>query len=175
MAGNTLGIKLTIALSWIFILSGCTDIRTRFSTVTEPLDGNRARLRIIANSLVKAIPGRDCVDFDAKGAGTAFGGTIGSRGVRYKSLGMPSPPDDPSLYGEMYVAAGLPFTLAFIAPPQSPYQCSFAMTFVPETGKDYEARMFFDLSAKKCTATLTLLGEEYRSVPFRSARACKNR
>ncbi|WP_247394671.1 hypothetical protein [Ralstonia pseudosolanacearum] len=127
-------------------LTGCGAVgiaKTQFRAVDEPTDGERARVRVIANSPVKAMPNRDCIDWDAPGAGIAAAmGPLGSSGYLGRLIGMP----DGEQYrrgstAEFYVAAGQPYTLVLITGPESSTQCSAGVSFVPNANTDYEATL----------------------------------
>ncbi|HXU93353.1 MAG TPA: hypothetical protein VFP33_06825 [Gallionella sp.] len=155
-------------------VAGCADISTQFKQVSEPQEGvPRARLRILANSLVKAVPEKDCIDWSAPGAGTIFGGIVGSSGYRGRSIGMPFKPANTSDFGEMYIAAGKPITLVFLTTPENRYSCSVAGTFVPEKDKDYGAELWLNPSERQCVFRLSQLGETPLPVKVISASACK--
>ncbi|MEO8119658.1 MAG: hypothetical protein ABI606_10100 [Rhodoferax sp.] len=172
-----------IILCFIFSVfaGGCADISTQFKQASEPPENApRARLRVLANSLVKAVPGKDCIDWSAPGAGTVFGGIVGSSGYRGKSIDMPFKPQvNNSDFGEMYIAAGKPITLAFLTTPEGitsagrVYRCSVAGAFVPEKDKDYEAELRLIPSSNQCVFNLSQLGETRPPIQVVSVSACK--
>jgi hypothetical protein len=159
-------------------LAGCASVATQFKQASEPAeDESRARLRIIANSLVKAVPNKGCIDWNTQGAGTVFGGIFGSSGYRGRTLNMPLQFDVKNS-GEMYVAAGKPFTLVFMTGPEGisykgrTYQCSVSGSFIPQENKDYEARLMFEASIKQCVFSLTEIGEKIMPVKIAEASRC---
>jgi hypothetical protein len=166
---------IIFSLTFSVFAAGCADMSTQFKQVAEPQEGMpRARLRIFSNSLVKAVPEKDCIDWSAPGAGTVFGGIVGSSGYRGKSIGMPFKPQaDTSDFGEMYIAAGKPITLVFLTTPENRYRCSVAGTFVPEKDKDYEAKLWLTPSESQCVFRLSQLGETPVPIKVISASACK--
>ncbi len=143
-------------------LTGCGAVgiaKTQFRAVDEPTDGERARVRVIANSPVKAMPNRDCIDWDAPGAGTAVAMGLlglGSRGYLGRLIGMPNGEQyQRGSTAEFYVAAGQPYTLVSITAPESLTQCSVGVSFVPNANTDYEATLL--LSRHECTANVVAL------------------
>ena len=160
-------------LSLLFVLSGCAGITTQFVSLQEPQSGDRARLRVIANHLVKAVPGKDCIDWSAPGAGTVFGGIVGSKGFRGRSLDMPAGLNqaDRNSTAEMYVAANQPFTLVLLTTLEAPVQCSVAVSFTPEADRDYEA--VARLTRAVCSISVTQIGEGSAPVSVEKADRCK--
>ena len=153
------------------LLGGCGSLSTQFKAASEPPETEaRARLRVIANSLVKAIPGKNCIDWNAPGAGTVFGGIFGSSGFRGRSINMPSPAADKRGFGEMYVAADQPITLVFLTTPESRYHCSVAGSFVPQKNRDYEAELM--LTPSECFFKLREIGEKVEPVAISKAVSC---
>lgn len=64
---------LTVPVAIVLImslLSGCASITTQFIQMAEPADGARARVRVVANMLVKGVPESSCLDWSKPGAGT---------------------------------------------------------------------------------------------------------
>ncbi len=151
-------------------LSACGSLSTQFRTADEAVDGPHARLRVSGNVLVKAVPNKDCIDWDAPGAGTLLGGIVGAGGYRGRSLGMPGAEKlDRASMGELYVAAEQPYTLVLLTTPESRLQCSVAATFVPKADVDYEARLVLDKGA--CVASVsTVSGDPVR---LNRAQACR--
>ncbi|NMM11690.1 MAG: hypothetical protein HHJ16_15655 [Polaromonas sp.] len=170
--------KLFVLLSCV-ILFGCAQLSTQFKTAEEPVGGERARLRIIANSLVKAVPNKSCIDWSAPGAGTVFGGIVGSSGYRRRTLDMPAPSSNHEDMGEMYVTAGQPFTLVFMTTPEGivykgyKYNCSISGSFIPENKKNYEAKLKLDPTLKICSFELIEIGEINKPIQINQASNCK--
>lgn len=164
---------LSLGLLAISALSGCAGIGTQFRPVAEPTDGARARLRVIGGgAFIKAVPGKSCIDWSSPGAGTVIGGIVGSNGYRGRSLGMPDAPAKMDEAAELTVAAGEPFTLALVTGSESSLSCFIAGSFVPEAGKDYEARMQLDVRNKMCTMRLAEIGANYHPLPVQRAKSC---
>lgn len=121
------------------LLIGCAGIGTQFTKMSEPQSGERARIRVAANMLVKGIPNSACIDWSKKGAGTIFGGIVGSSGYRGRSLGIPNPEGlSPRNSGEFYAVANQPITLVLLNTPDSRMRCSISGSFTPVAGKDYQ-------------------------------------
>lgn len=136
--------KKIVALM-VTLLAGCGALPMQFKAAEEPTDGDRARLRVIADGFVRAVPGKRCIDWSAPGAGTVFGGIVGSSGYRGRSLGMPAGRQlSNDSKAEMYVAANRPITLVYMLGPENRYRCSVAFSFVPEKAQDYEASIQVD-------------------------------
>ncbi|WP_296223556.1 hypothetical protein, partial [Ralstonia sp. UBA689] len=150
------------------LLAGCSGLGMQFTNMSEADSSDRARLRVISNGFVKGIPGRDCVDWSAKGAGTLWGGIVGSSGYRGRSLSMPDAPSKD--VAELYVEANQPITLVFQTTPESWYQCSVAASFVPKANQDYEAR--FDLNSSSCGVNVRSLSEPNAHVELVDAAPC---
>lgn len=115
-------------------ISACSAVGTQFTKMSEPSDGPRARVRMSANMLVKGVPDSDCLNWQKAGAGTIFGGMIGSNGYRQRVIGMPNPHHLPAKHsGEFYVNADKPIAFQLINTPESRIRCSIAFSFVPKT------------------------------------------
>lgn len=121
------------------LLIGCAGIGTQFTKMSEPQSGERAQIRVVANMLVKGIPNSACIDWSKEGAGTIFGGIVGSSGYRGRSLGMPNPEGLSSRNsGEFYAVANQPITITLLNTPESRMRCSVSGSFIPVSGKDYQ-------------------------------------
>lgn len=155
--------------------SGCSSIITtqQFKPMVEPAEGSRARLRIISDSAVLAIPERDCLDWGAEGSGTAYANQgLGSKGFKGRSLGMPDPQSlDLSTMGEMYIAADKPITLHYIYGVNP--SCANSIWFIPQDGKDYEVTMKVDLKSNTCFAVIFVLGQIRVPVKVNRVQVCK--
>ena len=126
----------------VLALAGCASIGTQFTKMAEPESGSRARVRIAANMLVRGMPESACVDWRKPGAGTVFGGIVGSSGYRGRSLDMPNPNGKAGHgSGEMYVRGGAPVTYVLSNTPESIMLCDIAVTFTPQENRDYELSM----------------------------------
>ncbi len=128
-----------ICLGVCSVLAACASVGIQFSKMTEPDSGERARVRVVADMLVKGVPNASCTDWSKAGAGTIFGGILGSSGYRGRSLGMPNPQGvSGNNSGEFYVRANEPFAVALMNTPDSRYLCSVSATFVPQKNTDYQ-------------------------------------
>ncbi|MDR2239547.1 MAG: hypothetical protein LBE33_03825 [Zoogloeaceae bacterium] len=155
----------------IFLLFSCASISTQFTPFEEPASGDRAKVRVIGNALVKAIPGKNCVDWSTPGAGTVLGGIVGSRGFHGRSLGMPPGRDASKVdTAEFYAEAGKPITLVVMTTPEFRYECSATVSFIPEKDKNYEAQMMVYLT--KCSADVITLDAPWGIVTGKPAKSC---
>lgn len=150
-----------ITLLLPILLSGCAGIETQFTKMSEPQSGERARIRVTANMLVKGIPNSACVDWSKAGAGTIFGGIVGSSGYRGRSLGMPNPENVSSRNsGEFYAVANQPISLVLLNTPDSRMRCSISGNFTPLAGKDYQV----DLATSKVNRIKSLCKMRIREI-----------
>lgn len=169
-------IMIAILILSSSLVTGCSEITTQLKPMEEPIGGSRSRLRVISDTFVKAVPERDCIDWSSHGAGTVFGGMAGSNGFRGRSLGMPNPPStDLSTIAELYITADKPITLFYNygGGVQGGYHCSFAVSFKPNIGKDYEAKFQFDEKSRQCFVIVRTLGQIQETVQVTSAQQCK--
>ena len=181
------------------LLAGCGNLQTvkSFSTpYKEPEGGERARIRVVSDGMVRAVPQSACVNWRLPNAGVMVADIKGFADQNNKSLGMPANTaavprhDAPTVVGEFYVPANQPLALAYLSNGGrikfgAHYQCKVNKTFVPQAGKDYEARFIHVLersllSAKEsCVAVVTELvsegveGLSPEPVELRDARLCR--
>ena len=168
---NTKSISCVILAA---LVAGCSAISAQFKKAEEGRDDEpRARLRIIADSWVKAIPDRDCTDWSAPGTGTVWGGIFGSRGYRDKSRNMPFPPvlGKQADMAEMYIAAERYITLCYVKDLDKYGNCGTCGSFFPKEGKDYEIvfEPCYSSSSQYNVALYEILDE--RKVPIKISRA----
>lgn len=158
------------------LFTGCASQMTtqQLYAMKEPAGGAQARLRVMSDSGVVAIPGRDCLDWSAEGSGTVYADTLlGSKGFLGRSLAMPNPPSaDLSTMGEMYIAADKPITLHYLY--SGSYRCIISVSFTPKAEKDYEATMKYDSKLNTCYALVSTLGLTREPVQLARAESCKN-
>lgn len=141
MIKNLLPLPLVLALSACTIMSA---IGTHFKSVPEPEDGDRARIRVSANVLVRATPGSRCMDWQKESTGTVLGGIAVHKGYRGRELGIPDPQNSKRrAFAEFYIRAGEPIT--FMNTPGGRMTCSIAATFVPEKDRDYEITLLAEI------------------------------
>jgi len=161
------------ALALTACLSGCGGMFLQFRPFAEPPDtADRARVRIVGNTLVTAMPNSSCSNPSVEGAGTILGSFFGSNGFRERSLGMPGSASVSGDAGEFYVAANAPLTLQLLTTPESRWQCRIAVSFVPEKDQDYEATMLLHNSGI-CTARIVSLSQPEKKVAFQKVDACR--
>jgi hypothetical protein len=129
------------------VLAGCGNIAAVKSFNTpygSPTSGDTARLRVIADGMVRAVPGKDCVDWYSPGAGVIAVPKEGFAERNGETLGMPAsaPVMQGDAVSEVLVPAGKPFTLHFLDGGRSSYNsvtnCLGMFYFVPQKGADYE-------------------------------------
>jgi hypothetical protein len=82
------------------------------------------------------------------------------------------PKEVASDFRELYVAAGKPITLEFSSGDGGPSMCIVNGSFVPESGKDYEANMLISPSERKCFFRLSQLGEPPLPIKVKPASWC---
>lgn len=134
------------------LLAGCGNIQTvkSFSTAyQEPSSGERARIRIVSDGMVRAVPNSACVDWRVPNAGVMVSSKKGFADQNNRSLNMPGEPlalggEGSTVVSEFYVPANEPLTLAYLSNGHTnngkQVQCRVNKTFTPQSGKDYEAR-----------------------------------
>ncbi|MFF5864240.1 hypothetical protein [Pseudomonas sp. NPDC012596] len=159
-------------------LCGCGNMAAvkSFNTpYASPVAGDTARLRVVANGMVRAVPEKDCVDWYSPGAGVIAVPTEGFADRNGESLGMPASAavQAGDAVSEVLVPAGKPFTLHFLDRGQSAgydrvQNCLGMFSFVPEKGADYE---FVVHGYSACDGSLKRLGDT-REVPKRKADYC---
>lgn len=145
MIKNLLPLPLVLALGACSTMSA---IGTQFKSLQEPEDGDRARVRVSANMLVRATPGSRCMDWQKESTGTVLGGIVGSKGYRDRELGIPDPQNGKRRdFAEFYVRAGEPITFMLTNTPESRMMCSIAATFIPEKDRDYEITLLTEIAS----------------------------
>lgn len=163
--------------------AGCGNIQTvkSFSTPYEqPTTGDRARIRVVADGMVRAVPNSACEDWRLPGSGVMVAARKGFADQNNRSLGMPgadSAPIDGSVVSEFYVPAGKPLMLSYLSNGRptatGSAQCFVRKSFVPVAGEDYEAR--FRHVGSQCHGSVTTLqshaGQTMRSAPLPLAEA----
>ncbi|MGE3349017.1 MAG: hypothetical protein AB7I35_16430 [Ramlibacter sp.] len=129
-------------------LCACGNIQTikSFSTpYQEPAQGARARIRVLSDGMVRAVPNSACVDWRLEGAGVMASPTKGFANMNNRKLGMPQSAAQTLVAQshfastELYVPAGRPLVLDYLSQGNGSYQCFVRRTFVPAEGRDYEA------------------------------------
>ena len=144
--------KTSLALCMVAaLLAGCGNIAAVKSFNTpygSPTTGDTARLRVIADGMVRAVPGLDCVDWYSPGAGVIVVPQEGFADRNDEKLGMPTGASVPrgNAVSEVLVPAGKPFTLHFLdggrsSSYNSVENCLGMFNFVPQKGVDYELKV----------------------------------
>lgn len=116
------------------------------------------------------------------GLGAMFSSLFGT--VKNESIGMPETETTKNLakrngllskayFREYQIEAGEPVAVAASFSDPSGARCRIAVTFVPESGVDYESRL--DLSGNTCTLIMNRVGQDgsLTSVPIVRADSCK--
>jgi len=148
------GKRSLAALAMAALLSGCSPMLVQLRAFEEPPESvERARLRVVANGWVSAVPNARCLAPLPEESGTVLGQpwALGSSGFRGRSLRLPGPAShryaESVEFAEFYVAAGEPIILHMRADAtRLTRTCALAVSFVPETGQDYEVQMLARLS-----------------------------
>lgn len=172
--------KKTFALCLLATaLTGCGNIAAvkSFNTpYASPTSGDTARLRVVANGMVRAVPGKDCVDWYSPGAGVIAVPQNGFADRNGEMLGMPAgvAVNGGDAVSEVLVPAGKPFTLHFLdggrsASYGSVQNCLGMFSFVPDKGADYELVVH---GYDACGGALTRLDKPEVTVPQRKAEYC---
>ena len=168
-------------------LVGCGNIQTvkSFSTPYEqPTSGERARIRVVADGMVRAVPQSDCEDWRLPGAGVMVSARKGFADQNGRSLGMPGA-DTVSTEGrvvsEFYVPAVKPLMLSYMSNGRSDglksEQCFVRKSFTPVAGQDYEAS--FQHSGPLCLTRVNRLQvkgatvSRDEAVPLADAKFCR--
>jgi len=165
------------ALAMTLLLSGCSPMLVQLRAFDEPPENTeRARLRVVANGWVRAVPNARCLAPLPEGSGTVFGlpRALGSSGFRGRSLGLPGPSShryaESADFAEFHVAAGEPIILHMRAEAtRLTRACGLSISFVPEAGQDYEARMLARLNT--CEAQVKSLTHPGQPVASRELNA----
>ncbi|WP_235986749.1 hypothetical protein [Pseudomonas triticifolii] len=143
-------------IAWVLAvaaLGGCgqvANVRSLSTGYVPPKGGETARIRLLTDGLVRAVPGRDCIDWNVPGAGVMASAKSGFPDHNGENLGIPGPIY--SLTGavssELVVPANRPIALHYLGRLQYSRQCAKTMTFVPRPGVDYmvQASMSADCS-----------------------------
>ncbi len=168
-------------------VTGCGNLQNvkSFSTPYEqPISGERARIRVVADGMVRAVPQSDCEDWRLPGAGVMVAARKGFADQNGRSLGMPGAdtvPADGRVVSEFYVPAGKPLMLSYMSNGRSnglqAEQCFIRKSFTPVAGQDYEAS--FRHSGPLCLTRVHRLQVQGasttsdESVPLADAKLCR--
>ncbi|WP_434607054.1 hypothetical protein J3P80_07930 [Pseudomonas sp. D2-30] len=126
------------SISLLALLSGCgalSDVRSFSTPYSTPDGGETARLRVISDGMVRAVPKSDCVDFRQPGAGVMVAFRDGYANRNGESLGMPDDDKHSSstVMTELLIPAGQPIAFHYIGD-----RCYNMFSFVPKAGEDYQ-------------------------------------
>ncbi|KAF2410795.1 hypothetical protein ACMSI6_12605 [Pseudomonas antarctica] len=137
-----MSILRVMPVTLLVLLTGCgqvANIRSLSTAYAPPQSGETARVRLITDGLVRAVPGRDCLDWKVPGAGVMASTKAGFADRNGESLGMPGPiyTWDGAVTTELVVPANKPIALHYLGQLQYSRQCFSSMTFVPRPGADY--------------------------------------
>lgn len=138
-----------LAIGLVFLTAcGVTDhVKRAFAKYEEPVDGPRARVRLISDQPSPyGYSGQSCMGAPKAGAG-ATPGTGPFGGIEYRTIGMPKiAVEGGRAVTEIYVRAGEPFTFRLVAGgcskagcPVDKWSCDATRSFVPADGEDYVA------------------------------------
>lgn len=145
----------------VFTLTACGAIQSARSFSTQyqqPTDGERARVRVISDGMVRAVPNSDCVDWRLPGAGVMVTAKKGFAQVNNQKLDMPigataadKPTEKELAVSELYVPAGKPIVLHYLSQyylsqSRHGYQCFLGRSFIPAAGASYEAAFLQEVS-----------------------------
>lgn len=128
---------------WMMLLGGCGQIATVHSlstAYTSPSAGETARLRVVSDGMVRAVPGRDCLDWNTPGAGVMVSARPGFADRNGEQLGMTGPVYSwaGAVSSELVIAANTPIAFHYLGQTTPDRQCFNTLTFVPRPGVDYQ-------------------------------------
>ncbi|UZE31850.1 hypothetical protein [Pseudomonas asplenii] len=125
----------------LVVLGGCgqvSNIRSFSTAYTSPQAGETARLRVVSDGMVRAVPGRNCLDWTSPGVMvSAQSGFTDRNGER---LGMPgmAPRSVGAVSSELVIPANKPIAFHYLAQQRYARQCFNTLSFVPRPGVDYQ-------------------------------------
>lgn len=166
-------LQYALTLSVLALLGGCgalTDVRSFSTPYSTPDSGATARLRVVSDGMVRAVPRSDCLDFRLPGAGVMVAYRDGYANRNAESLGIP-PLDEPppSTVGtELLVSAGQPIAFHYIGA-----RCYNMFSFVPKAGADYQLDA---VGLYKCGVTLMELPAgaiAFTPSPLKESKLCR--
>ena len=126
----------------LLVLGGCgqvANVRSLSTGYVPPQGGETARIRLLTDGLVRAMPGRDCLDWNVPGAGVMASAKPGFPDHNGENLGIPGPIFSwaGAVSSELVVPANKPIAFHYLGRLQYSRQCARTMTFVPRPGVDY--------------------------------------
>lgn len=127
----------------LVLLGGCgtfSNVASFSTPYKSEVADEGARVRVVSDGMVRAVPGRDCLDWRSPGAGVMVSAEKGFAERNGESVGMPVGDRLPSGFvsSEFTLAVGKPVAFHYIGPSQLGRQCFGSMTFVPKAGTDYQ-------------------------------------
>ncbi|WP_157050714.1 hypothetical protein [Herbaspirillum rhizosphaerae] len=179
------------SLPFIFVsviaLSGCgnmANMRSFSRAYQPPTQGERAKIRVVSTSMVRAVPESDCIDWRKPGSGVMVVPQKGFANLNNQSLNMPVnsreytiPADAKLVSSELYIPANKPFTLHMLghgyASGMSRYTCQKSITFLPGSEKSYEA-VLIEIGRGCSVELMEILSDNsYKNVPAKEAGFCR--
>ncbi len=127
----------------LVVLGGCgqvSNIRSFSTAYTSPQAGETARLRVVSDGMVRAVPGRNCLDWTSPGAGVMVSAQSGFTDRNGERLGMPgmAPRSADAVSSELVIPANKPIAFHYLAQQRYARQCFNTLSFVPRPGVDYQ-------------------------------------
>lgn len=164
--------KLLPVISCVLVLSslgGCgqvANIRSLSTSYVPPQTGETARVRLVTDGLVRAVPGRDCMDWNVPGAGVMASAKSGFPNHNGESLHMPGPIYSwaGAVSSELVVPANKPIALHYLGRLQYARQCFKTITFVPRPGVDYMVQASMSEDCSFNLSELSLNGMQWIAV-----------
>jgi hypothetical protein len=167
-------------------LAGCgniANVRSFSSAYEQPTTGEKAKIRVTSNGMVRAVPASTCIDWRLPGAGVMVVNRSGFANVNNQKLGMTADARSEQALrrsgvtsSELYIAADKPIVLHFMGMGRTSISgagadmkttrtaCNKGLSFVPKAGKEYEATFIengsvcsvqlYDVAAKNLTSLL---------------------
>lgn len=123
-------------------MSGCStfdNLKAFTSAYQEPESATTSRLRVITDQVVRLVPDRSCIAWDAPGAGVVSSrnaGVANSTLLNDQRIGMPGGKQG-GRASEVYVRPNKPITIVYNG-ARGTYQCATYAYFIPEANSDYE-------------------------------------
>lgn len=171
--------KLTLVSVFLF-LTACSTLVPGFKSFTvpyiEPEGGTTTRVQVITDEIVKLMPDRSCIDWNAPGTGIVAARSFGpgnDKTLNDRKLGMPSNGDIKKV-SEVYVKSGAPLVIIYNAGG-----CEIAATFISEPNTDYQ--ILSGINRGSCTMALSKIARDnstgkvvYLPVKLEKAKRCDN-
>ncbi|WP_371316759.1 hypothetical protein [Pseudomonas gingeri] len=94
---------------------------------------------MVSDGMVRAVPGRDCLDWNSPGAGVMVSAQLGFTDRNGERLGMPGSAQHwpVAVSSELVIPANKPIAFHYLAQLQFSRRCFSSLTFVPQPGMDY--------------------------------------